>query len=105
MVQGFISRMNKITQDGKCIGYFSDLSILPFKKGDTVIIPKGTKYHSMKDGEYHIAGKSYKVKIDHILCGAEYMERGEMIVQNPEVSWAGSGGYWNRCDINDVKKI
>lgn len=89
--------------DDKYIGYFSDKSLLPFKKGDIVIISKGTRYHSMKDGQWHIAGKSYKVKIDHILPGCQYMERGNLIVINPEISWPGSGGYWHRADINDVK--
>jgi hypothetical protein len=104
MVGGFISRVNKITPDGKYIGYFSDKSILPFKKGDIVVIKKGTKYHSTRDGQYHIAGKTYKVKVDHLITGAEYMDRGKMIVKNPVVTWVGSGGYWHRADVNDVEK-
>jgi uncharacterized protein YjlB len=88
----------------KYIGYHKTVT-LPIKKGDMVIIPKGTKYHSMKDGKYHTAGKSYKVKVDHVLCGAQWMDRDKEIIQNPEVSWAGSGGYWHRADINDVEKI
>jgi len=98
-----IGKYNQVI-DGQYIGYFQDKSLLPFKSGDIIIIPKGTRYHSMKDGEWHIAGKSYKVKINHILCGCQYTERGEMFITNPEVSWAGSGGYWHRCDINNVKK-
>ena len=104
MVNRFEIRQNQVTEDGKYIGYFSDKSILPFKRGDIVTIPKGTRYHSMKDGEYHIAGRTYKVKVDHILCGTDYMDHGKRITVNPEISWAGSGGYWHRCDINDVKK-
>ena len=104
LMENYIFKANQII-DGKYFGYFSDKSLLPFKDGDTVIIPKGTRYHSMKDGQWHIAGKSYKVKINHILCGCQYMERGEFIITNPEVSWAGSGGYWHRADINDVKAI
>ncbi len=90
--------------DGKYIGYHADLSSLPIQKGDTVLIKKGTKYHSMRDGGYHIAGKSYKVLIDHVVHGAQYTHDGEDIVINSQLTWAGTGKYWNRVDINDVEK-
>lgn len=96
--------MNQII-DGKYIGYHADLNSLPVKKGDIVLIKKGTRYHSMKDGEYHTAGKSYKVKVNHVLHGTQYMEKGEEIIKNSSVSWAGTGGYWHRADINDVEKV
>ena len=91
--------------DGKFIGYHHDLKNLPIKSGDTILIEKGTKYHSTRDGKYHTAGKYYRVVVNHLIHGAQYMERDEKIVKNTEVTWAGSGGYWHRADINDVKKI
>jgi hypothetical protein len=83
-------------------GYW-DIEKLPIKAGDIVLIRKGTRYHSMRDGEYHTAGKSYTVTVNHVLCGCEpgtYHER-----ENPKVSWVGSGKYWHRADINDVEKV
>jgi hypothetical protein len=91
--------------DGKYIGYHENLSTLPIQKGDTILIKKGTKYHSTRDGDYHIAGKSYKVKVDHLIHGAQYTERDQKIVKNSEATWVGSGGYWCRVDINDVEKV
>jgi hypothetical protein len=96
--------INKINQviDGKFIGYHEKLSKFGIKKGDFITIKKGTKYHSMKDGEYHIAGKTYKVKVNHLIHGTQYEDYGKKIVRNTEVRWAGSGGYWYSVDINDV---
>lgn len=91
--------------DGKFIGYHHSLDKLPIKKGDIIRIKKGTRYHSMRDGEYHVAGKTYKVKVDHLIHGAQYMDRDIKIVKNTEVTWAGSSGYWCRADINDVEKV
>jgi hypothetical protein len=98
-----IRKQNQII-DGKYIGYHSDLKSLPIQRGDIIVISKGIKYHSMKDGQYHTAKKTYTVKVDHLIHGAQYMERSEKIVKNTEVTWAGSGGYWCRADINKVKK-
>lgn len=44
----------------KKIGFWEDADLN--KLGDTAIIGKGTRYHSMKDGEYHIAGKPIQSK-------------------------------------------
>jgi hypothetical protein len=90
--------------NGKYIG-FHDKSNLPISKGDFVRIKEGVKYHSMKDGQYHISKKTYVVKVDHILTGCQWMENDEEVIQNPEVSWAGTGKYWNRADINDVEVV
>lgn len=74
----------------------------PFKQGDEIIIPKGTFIKTTggrKDGP---AGKTYKVKVNHILCGANYSDSGGYVIHNPELRWAGTGGYWHGCDINDI---
>ncbi len=49
------------------------------------------------------AGRSYTVKVDHILQGAEYLSLTDgKVVDNPKVCWPGSGGYWSQVDINDI---
>lgn len=72
---------------------------LPVKRGDIVTIRKGTTVKTVYYGE-RLAGKTYKVKVDHILCGQEAYGRSEKI--NPSIVWAGPGGYWSSVDINDV---
>ena len=45
-----------------------------------------------------VAGRTYKVTVDHVLCGMTHDDKK----YPPEVSWAGTGGYWCRVDINNV---
>jgi len=87
----------------KFIGYHED-SELPVKKGDFVTIRKGTIIKTV-GREPRPAGRTYKIKIDHILNGVNryYDYRDEPVnVQNPRVRWAGPGGYWSDADINDI---
>lgn len=99
-----ISEINQII-DGKYIGYHHDLSSLPIQGGDFVLIRKGIQYHSLRDGKTHITKKSYKVFVDHVIHGTQYIDSGQKIIKNTEIVWAGSGRYWNRADINDVLKV
>jgi hypothetical protein len=49
------------------------------------------------------AGRSFTIKVAHILQGAEYDDGPDgPTVFNPKVCWAGTGGYWAEVDINDV---
>ncbi len=89
---------------------------LPVKKGDTVTIMKGTVIKTLMpsmNGGYRtkLAGRTYKVKVDHILNGMTFTEEfvrnrgnGETAghKQNPSVRWPGTGGYWFSVDINDI---
>jgi len=87
----------------KFLGYYED-SELPVKKGDFVTIKKGTIVKTV-GREPRPAGRTYKVKIHHILNGVNryYDYRDEPVeVQNPRVCWAGPGGYWSDVDINDI---
>lgn len=109
---GFIFKLgfesnNKNIKCPDCSGLlgFWDKEKLPIKKGYRVQIRKGVRVHSMKDGERKPAGRNYWVTVDHILSGSHYLERGKMIIKNPEVRWAGSGGYWNSVDINEIKEF
>jgi hypothetical protein len=93
----------------KFVGY---CKVLPIKNGDVVTIRKGTLvWHR---GEKNPAGRTFKVKVDHILSGVTltdgdraYNERhgrsGSDV--NPRVVWAGSGGYWSEADINDIPEV
>jgi len=69
---------------------------LPFRRDDTVIIPKGTLVRHR--GQVKPAGRTYKVKVTHCLSG--WIDG--LTVHNPKVCWAGSGGYWSEVELNDI---
>lgn len=82
---------------------------LPIKSGDVVTILKGTP---LKHGTAnHIAQRTYKVKVHHVLNGIKYddsdlayalRQGGTSQDQNPSLCWAGKGSYWSEVDINLV---
>jgi hypothetical protein len=78
------------------IGFHKE-DLLPIKRGQVVSVPKGTPVKQVGK-PIRPAGRTFKVKVDHLLFGFEDPERG--IVQNPQIRWAGSGGYWCEADIN-----
>lgn len=84
----------------KFIGFHTD-DALPIKRGDTVTILKGTPIrHNGKD---HRAGRTYKVKVDHVLngCTDTHSDHARKVnMSNPCVRWAGTGSYWSAVDIN-----
>lgn len=92
-----------MTTTPKFHGYV-DPSALPIKKGDTVTIKRGTMVKAFgKDPKP--AGRTYKVKIDHVLPGQNDLSqdlRVQTPVKNPSVRWAGTGGLWMEVDINDI---
>jgi hypothetical protein len=111
------------------IGYYDDKH-LPFKRGETVVIPKGVQVymrtHPSKKG--YVTKRSMEVKINHILPGQTVPERDYeryhkaeypdcphseeevhpgytqrvYYLQNPRICWAGTGGYWCEAEINDI---
>lgn len=81
----------------RLIGYHDTL---PISKGQEVTIPKGTLVRTLTKGSRR-AGKTYKVRVHHTLCGMDSYHGKDPL--NPEVVWAGPGGYWSYCDINDVR--
>jgi hypothetical protein len=84
-------------------GYVEDKNSYPFKKGDIVIIPKGTYIKTTGGRPDGPAGKTYKVKIDHFISGCYYEDSSYGYrIDNPIVRWAGTGGYWHDVDINDI---
>lgn len=88
-------------------GYFEPDN-LPVGKGDEIIVPKGASIFSInpQDGPDLTAGRTYKVAVHHVLPGFERNTgTPEARMENPEVRWAGSGGYWKGIDINDARLI
>lgn len=84
--------------------------LLPIKPGDTVIIPKGTLLRSTRPGESKFtARRTYRVQVKDIYSGydarhdAYALRKHHTLLRNPEVVWAGTGGYWTYADVNDVK--
>jgi len=98
---------------------------LPSIRGKKVTIPKGTRYHSMKDGEYHVTGRKMTVTVNHLSSGQEVPDydweryykdshpnpvkslnhSNYYVLSNPGVVWPGSGGYWHTADLNDVEDL
>jgi hypothetical protein len=67
-----------------------------------VIIPRGTFIRTTGPKSKYKAGKTYKVKVDHYISGTQYEESYGYRIENPEVRWVGTGGYWHGVDINDI---
>ena len=85
------------------IGYHEDKDI-PIKPGDIVTIVKGVTIETThSSGPKKIAGRTYKIKVHHILNGATSFNGKHY--SNPAVRWPGSGGYWNHVDINDIPEV
>jgi hypothetical protein len=77
---------------------------LPIKKGMTVTIKKGTIVKTI-GRDPKPAGKTYKITVHHLGGGSNQYRgyHGEIVAaQNPTVVWAGPGGYWSECDLNDL---
>lgn len=99
----------------KYVGYYEH-NELPIKRGQTVTIKKGTTIRSMHPDpakKVKVAGKTYKITVDHLLPGRSKieMQRNETTgkyeevrtpIDNPTVRWPGEGGYWCEVDINDI---
>jgi hypothetical protein len=97
IVNAYFHELHGIPSSQKFIGYYSDEE-LPIKPGMVVTIKKGTIVKTY-GRDPKPAGKTYKVKVDHILNGCT-RHLGESQIVNPAVRWAGPGGYWSAVDIN-----
>lgn len=91
---------------------FHEPSELPIKRGDMVTIRKGVIIKTV-GRDLKLAGKTYKVKVDHILPGSSNTEHvwdegsrsyKQVLIPltSPLVVWAGPGGYWSHVDINEI---
>lgn len=70
----------------------------PFRRGDTVLIPKGTLIRSTHPGRRkYLAGRTHRVKVWSSWPGSVSLENERGKVHFPSITWPGSGGYW--CDV------
>lgn len=78
--------------------------VVPFKKGDLVVIPKGTYVYRF--GNSPKSGPSRRrsvVKVDHFSAAYltdETSSDGVHMIR-PKVFWPGSGGYWAHVKLTD----
>jgi len=86
----------------------SVLDEVVIKKGDTVLIPKGTLRHSMKDGNRPL-GRTTKVTLHDVYpmipAYIDHRTNDFTYPEAPKVTWAGAGGYWCRADVRAVTKV
>lgn len=84
------------------------------KKGDTVLIPKGTDIWSTRKGATVKAGRNYKVKLHDVTAhtwarfdsrGSRTHEASFIPPQPARVLWAGTGGYWCEADAHNVTRV
>lgn len=92
--------MDESPNENKAAGAPSALNVgLGFERGQIVTIRKGARIKSLhpEKGEY-ISKRAQKVKLHLVLRGFTHYG----IEHLPEVSWAGSGGYWCYAYQKDV---
>lgn len=82
------------------------LAPVELKRGDTVVVPKGTPLQAT-GGKSRKAGKTYTVKLHDVypLNHAHYGFEGKFVRPKPAtVLWAGTGGYWTSTEVRNVQK-
>lgn len=103
------------TPEPRFLGYYETRELpLAVRPGRMVTIKKGTIVKTV-GREPKPAGRTYKVKVNHILPGITRIERKvnyevtpphsyeeRTHESNPKVVWAGPGGYWSEVDLNDI---
>jgi len=96
------------TRPPQFLGYYREED-LPIKKGQTIVIPKGTIVKVVgKDPKP--AGRTYSITVDHVNAGSTFYTQGSAFRKDyvrptsPKVVWPGAGGYWAEADLNDILK-
>jgi len=88
------------TEPQKYEGYCEHV---PYNRGEHVCIPKGTVV--TYKGEEKTIKRTRTVIVEHVHQGTNqyrYREDDVIPMTNPTIVWAGSGGYWVTCDINQL---
>lgn len=64
------------------------------------------EFHGVDDGSVELR-KTYGTDKIESLWPLARVDDGYVYlpISNPEIAWAGTGGYWTYCDINQVTKI
>ena len=75
---------------------------LPIQKGDFIVIPKGTPYSTTRkakqlNGKQPLIGRVTRVTV-HSVSNGYYGRK----VNNPTVTWVGSGGYFCTTEMRNV---
>ena len=72
------------------------------KQGDKVVVPKGTVIRTMHPSR----GPRYEAKRDTtVKVSTVYDWKPEYSGREPQISWAGSGGYWCEAPISACRPI
>ena len=77
----------------------------PFRRGQQVVIPKGTRIHTTMSGDKRkkTAGRTHTVTVKHVYNGwvdtANDCKKGSGYVVLPSVTWAGEAGYWHDVQV------
>ena len=77
----------------------------PFKKGDKVVVPKGTPVRRIGKGTVS-AGRTHSVTLHDVypMVEAYTCYDGEFKrPRPPQAVWAGAGGYWADADITSLR--
>jgi hypothetical protein len=96
------------TQPPKFLGCYRE-DDLPIKRGQEVIIPKGTMV-KVVGKPAKPAGRTYKITVAHVNSGNTFYVKGSAFRKeyirptSPKVVWPGTGGYWAEADLNDILK-
>lgn len=100
----FYRELNGLPEPPRYFGFCRE-SELPIKKGDKVVIKKGTIIKNVHHGDQP-AGRTYTITVDHVLPGQDahrmYHDTNKYGFTNPRIVWPGKGGYWSSVDINEV---
>lgn len=80
----------------KVFGQFMLDSVRIPEPGDKVVVAKGAylrSFYPNDESDRAHTKRRQTVTVDHIIGGYVDFDRG-LYVKNPEVVWAGKGGYW-----------
>lgn len=94
----------------KSLAFVGPFGELPFQRGSLVRIRRGARIHSnhpLVPREGKLYQGTRPVKVHNVFKGYVTTHRsvGKDEVIQPEVHWAGTGGYWYWADANDVELV
>ncbi len=84
------------TKNVDAVAFIGPFRLNPFMRGQTVIVPKGTKVEHR--GQVRETRRANRVVLASVDEGYTHDDRGP-IVASPRIIWAGSGGYWSTVDL------
>ena len=76
--------------------------------GDKVLVRAGARVYSTKGSVPKLGVVSLRAKtvtVSKITEGWVKWDNGTAVVCNPLITWAGKGGYWCWCDMNNAERV